>query len=410
MLFSLSIVTNTSSQNPVNPPPLPLGQTQLECVTNLTINKFTRHPSDNWKVVVSGPDDMTQKEIIKYEASTPNKDPFNKYNWILGNEVPGPKGFINYWSVTPLSDSFKLKGQAFIPYNKLPLLNDDFGTTHGDLTARENDIKPGAIQKDVKVFFRKDDINYNDDKLPNWFFYWSQLYENELDVECIKLYDPTSNTFKPSDNLKIFLKYWDKGPFKWPPKVNSSGGLSSTYGECHIASSIPFLAKSSPSWIFYPAGPSKFGLLGPKNDGIRYCCSALPPTAERYIVIGQSCGYYFVSKTGPTDPEGIEVLSETFFHELEHYKIMYENWKDGYDTDLDSDLDGYNDEWEVEIAKSSDYKFDKNVNDSYQIKYSAGYNYEESRCRTIQKNYTKIFNQVDWSFDPTNKIQGKQWK
>ena len=89
---------------------------------------------------------------------------------------------------------------------------------------------------------------------------------------------------------------------------------------------------------------------------------------------------------------------------------MYENWKDGYDTDLDSDLDGYNDEWEVEIAKSSDYKFDKNVNDSYQIKYSAGYNYEESRCRTIQKNYTKIFNQVDWSFDPTNKIQGKQWK
>ncbi len=205
-------------------------------------------------------------------------------NQLLGNEVPGPKGFVNYWSVTPLSDSFKLKGEAFIPYNKLPLINDDFGITHGDLTARENDITPGTIQKDVKVFFRKDDINYNDDKVPNWFFYWSQLYENELDVDCIKLYDPTSNTFKPSDNLKIFLKYWDKGPFKWPAKVNSKGELSATYGENHIASSLRFLANSSPSWTFYPTGQSEKGYKGPRGDGIRYCCSALPPPSERYIV------------------------------------------------------------------------------------------------------------------------------
>jgi len=269
------------------------------------------------------------------------------------------------------------------------------------------------IRYPIKVFFRKDDINYNDDKLPNWFFYWSQLYENELDVECIKLYDPTSNTFKPSDNLKIFLKYWDKGPFKWPPKVNSSGGLSSTYGECHIASSIPFLAKSSPSWTFYPTGQSEKGYKGPRGDGIRYCCSALPPPSERYIVIGQTCGYYFVSKTGATDPEGIEVLSETVFHELEHYKIMYENWKDGYDTDLDSDLDGYNDAWENTISKDlkKEDKFELGKDDGYALGIeSAGYKYEESRCRALQKNYTKIFNQVDWSFDPTKKIQGKQWK
>ena len=84
------------------------------------------------------------------------------------------------------------------------------------------------------------------------------------------------------------------------------------------------------------------------------------------------------------DPEGIEVFSETVTHELEHWNILEENWKDGICLSDDADKDGYNDIWELQ------YNFNPFVNESYSFgPGTKGYDYEELRCRTKQKIFTK---------------------
>lgn len=44
---------------------------------------------------------------------------------------------------------------------------------------------------------------------------------------------------------------------------------------------------------------------------------------------------------------GIHALYSTVIHETEHAKIGCEVWKDGYDSLLDTDKDGYRDGWEL---------------------------------------------------------------
>jgi len=101
------------------------------------------------------------------------------------------------------------------------------------------------------------------------------------------------------------------------------------------------------------------------------------------------------------------VFSTNFYHELEHWKIFYENWKDGYQTDLDLDNDGYNDEWEKMIAKSSKYQFSPDKDDTYKSNYGSNWTddgwgtwYEEDRCYEKEKQCINLMNQADWSFDP----------
>lgn len=417
MLFSLSIVINTSSKNPVNPPPLPLGQTQVECVTNLTINKFTRHPSDNWKVVVSGPDEMTQKEIIKYEASTPNKDPFNTYNWLLGNETPGPKGFVNYWNVSPLPGPFKLKGEAYIPYTKLPMLNDDFGSTHGDVTVIENNQTPGANQKDVKVFFRKDDVNYKDDKVPNWFFYWSQIPEIKslLNIGGLHLYTEDVCDFNSTPT-----------PFMLNLRYNKNLGKFGNViaGRCYFQ--IDRTKTAIPKKCLESGESSYFIVSGYNPEAL-------------IIELGPVCGFSQSSidcpEEGKANPiiQGIHSFISTIVHETEHARIKCEVWnyttpndpnvKEGYNEKWDKDKDGYKDIWELsDIGVNNKFKIeDPSTNaDKYNSNYqncfcaktcSAGTMYEETRCREKAHIYNlKFVDNQDWSFDPEDDNQGKQWK
>lgn len=413
MLFSLNIVTNTSSQNPVIPPPLPLGQTQVECVTNLKINKFTRHPSDNWKVVVSGPDEMTQKEIIKYEASTPNKDPFNTYNWLLGNETPGPKGFVNYWNVTPLPGPFILKGDAYIPYAKLPMLNDDFGTTHGDATVIENNQTSGAIQKDVKVFFRKDDMNYNDDKLPNWFFYWSQipLIQDLLQLDGMYLYDIKNCKFNDTPTPYKIPLYFDK---------NLDPGVAGS-------TNFPYLKleEFKPSQCYDQSGDKKQKIIAEysKNgDQIKIRVGQIASEISGFC------------KGQEPERKGIHVFYNTIAHEVEHVKLKFEIWNythpskpevfPGYNDIWDLDRDYYKDVWEEkDLVASKMFETESGTNqDRYISNYSdcfcfnkypcsAGTQYEEERCRKVanELDYQAI-DKFDWSYDLYLKYQGKQWK
>ena len=326
-------------------------------------------------------------------------------NQLLGNEVSGPKGFVNYWSVTPLPDSFKLKGEACIPYNKLPLLNDDFGTAHGDLTVRENDLTPGAIQKDVKVFFRKDDMNYNDDKLPNWFFYWSQIPTGHKNVSSIKFYDPDNGNWKDGDNINMLLQYKADGKYAFDENKVYLPGDFVTYGS-HTGGDTENIGKQSIGQTKDPGGK------GQQGDGLNYVgWKFIRPII---ITIGKACGYYDISDK--ENIKGISVFAETYFHELEHWQIFYENWKDGYQSDLDLDKDGYNDEWEVQNFVENKWEFKPNQDDSYNPNYkdytndTAGTYFEEQRCSDVQKLFiTSMYNE-DWSYDSTKKYQGKQWK
>lgn len=66
-------------------------------------------------------------------------------------------------------------------------------------------------------------------------------------------------------------------------------------------------------------------------------------------------------------------------HELEHWNIFEENWKEGICLSDDADKDGYNDIWELQN------NFNPFVNESYLLgPGTKGYDYEELRCRTKQ--------------------------
>ncbi len=327
---------------------------------------------------------------------------------LLGNEVPGPKGFVNYWSVTPLSDSFKLKGEAFIPYNKLPLINDDFGITHGDLTARENDITPGAIQKDVKVFFRKDDINYNDDKVPNWFFYWSQipLIEDLLQLSGMYLYDNTNCKFNDTPTPYKIPLYFDKNQ-------NDAGITKFPYTKLEEFKPLKCISQND---------PEKYQKVIPaysKNGN------------QIQITVGELAGeiHTVLCPDQEQERKGIHAFYNTIAHEAEHVKLKFEIWNythpsesevfPGYNDIWDMDRDYYKDIWEEEgyhpnLDFTSDFQKD-NYKGNYETCYctktcSVGTMYEENRCRQVANEIDyQAIDKFDWSYDLYLKYQGKQW-
>ena len=339
-------------------------------------------------------------------------------NQLLGNEVPGPKGFVNYWSVTPLSDSFKLKGQAFIPYNKLPLLNDDFGTTHGDLTARENDITPGAIQKDVKVFFRKDDNNLIHPVEPNWFFYWSQIPEIKslLNIGGLHLYNEDICDFNSTPTPVMLNLRYNKNLGKF-------GNVLA--GRCYFQ--IDRTKTPIPKKCLKTGESSYFIVSGYNPEAL-------------IIELGPICGSSQPSIDCPKEGEangliqGIHSFISTIVHETEHARINCEVWnyttllepevKAGYNGLWDEDKDGYKDIWERNDLDAKKYGFtNKNLGsdeDKYKGNYqncfcantcSAGTMYEETRCRVKANIFNlKFVDHQDWSFDTEDENQGKQWK
>lgn len=81
--------------------------------------------------------------------------------------------------------------------------------------------------------------------------------------------------------------------------------------------------------------------------------------------------------------------------------------------------------WEENSADGTYYEFDVDMMnpspaDKYNPDYtncycnnscSAGTRFEEKRCRDAEAALDEnAINEDDWSFDPLNEIQGKQWK
>ncbi|MBK9962138.1 MAG: hypothetical protein IPP06_12670 [Saprospiraceae bacterium] len=106
--------------------PLP-GGNQVECSSGLTIKNFSSH-NNTWKVVVSVMDieGNVVKEKIKYKAI--GHDPNKILIWKLFSGV----GSEDYWDLKPLnSTSWNSTGEAYIPYEKHPANNSDFGEANG---------------------------------------------------------------------------------------------------------------------------------------------------------------------------------------------------------------------------------------------------------------------------------------
>jgi hypothetical protein len=170
----------------------------------------------------------------------------------------------------------------------------------------------------VKVFFRKDDMNYKDDKLPNWFFYWSQIPSGHKNVSSIKFYDPDNGNWKDGDNINMLLQYKAEGKYAFDENKVYLPGDFVTYGS-HTGGDTENIGKQSIGQTKDPGGK------GQQGDGLNYAGWKFIKPIN--INIGKACGYYDISDK--KNKIGISVFAETYFHELEHWKIFYENWKDG---------------------------------------------------------------------------------
>lgn len=405
--------------------PLP-GGNQVECSSGLTIKNFSSH-NNTWKVVVSGMDieGNVVKEKIKYKAI--GHDPNKILTWKLFSGV----GSEDYWDLKPLnSTTWNSTGEAYIPYEKHPANNSDFGEangivklTSGSLSVLSTDPIPNP-GKAIKVYFRKDDPNYFDKNVPNWFYYWSQSAEAKslLTTEGIKMFkmtgdipmlnaDPTQVTFS--------LGYLNTGTWKWNP----NGGVKVTYGN----------TEAGENW--YPR-VAQFGIVPNSNNS----CNGFRKVMLGYgeinfnINIGESCGYRVETQDyGNIDSDighhspgttvqfiGIYGFTSILKHEVGHFKVREKFWKDtGYDSDLDCDHDLFPDAWEMS-PQGVDFGFIAGNMEEYNGNYNsknittAGPSayYQEVFCRlleTVSKN--EELKDLDWSYDPdpNSLFQGKNW-
>lgn len=228
-------------------------------------------------------------------------------------------------------------------------------------------------------------------------------------MSSIKFYDPDNGNWKDGDNINMLLQYKTEGKYAFDENKVYLPGDFVTYGS-HTGGDTENIGKQSIGQTKDPGGK------GQQGDGLNYAGWKFIKPIN--INIGKACGYYDISDK--KNKIGISVFAETYFHELEHWKIFYENWKDGYQSDLDLDNDGYNDEWEDQ-NKSNEFPFNtkndgKLPSDKYDPNYtdyknaSVGTRYEEERCREIQKLHTNDMHLKDWSYDVHKKYQGKLWK
>lgn len=111
-----------------------------------------------------------------------------------------------------------------------------------------------------------------------------------------------------------------------------------------------------------------------------------------------------------TGHNGLHTFYEIMEHENHHLVIWDTLWPDGYDSSKDLDRDRFPDVWEQTDFEALIYGFVVGNDDSYRIPESAGFKYHEDKCKAVERalEFDK-YDDKDWSYDPTNTYQGKQW-
>ncbi len=364
---------------------------QDECFENERIIRFRIQnrgaaSSIDWKVVVG--------RTINYKASKGSSDP-----WGLGSgdcTVGNP--FVSFWD---LSDFDGEKGkEGRITTNPLPQSNEAFGSSNGTIQVSVPAGNPTCENKDggiaiAEVFFEKDLTTNPEGVDPNWFFYWKQLLAfNSITFPIYNVDDPDNPIL---EEFPIDFVFSNVEPYAWDP------GNEFLYGTANETPTFfPILGD--------PDGNSFAGSYSPRitfGEGCSKLCGHFITVFTD--VAGNITNLRVDDGTGDT---GIDCFNQVFYHEYEHLLIYRENWPMGRRTgdDLNMDTDEYSDQFEIANA---DAGFDIMVNDSYDNgRGSAGYDYEEERCRNVEDNLPNnlSISNGDWSFDPTNVYQGKNWK
>ncbi len=259
---------------------------------------------------------------------------------------------------------------------------------------------------------------------PNWFYYWrDEALKNNMHLsDGMKFFIPDSadisgvnGTWTLNRNGVMFdFQYKDTGVYKWNPPIPGTT-VTNTWGANHAANNIG-------NADFHPNADSRIPVFGTRKRMKGY------KNIDFSITFGEECGYdYFSIKPINIDTshnsytktsfKAIEGFVAVIYHEMEHWKIFDEFWKDGYDNLLDTDGDFFPDAWEM---ANEIYGFRVPRPDIYNTSYNsdslhiagASAMYQEVMCRLKEvSSNTQILNPVDWSYDPTplTKYQGKNW-
>ena len=301
--------------------------------------------------------------VLKIKATLKNKDgsSLDKIKNNIRWSFSGVGSSIQSWDKTWEGDSSSGKGTVVhLTLTELPKNNSDFGektiTAH-IIDKNESGAENGEIgyqSKTIKVFYNATAANASSrsGSDPNWFTYWSKV----VTVDSNKLY----------------------------------------------------------TGVIFDSSSDDYGGTTPWANGI--------------IQIGNPA-FGTNDETGNT---GIHAFYETMVHENEHLVIWEDMWGAGtvgsYDQSRDQEIitninitngvittnrigDLYPDDWE---DSNTGRGFSRNQNDHYsgigefsvyRDGVSAGYYYEENRCRNKERNIANVkkYDDQDWSKD------GKQW-
>lgn len=398
----------------------------LDCTADFLIHKFKTSDTGSamnkpWKIVIG--------REIEYRAKPGNG---SDWNWQLGKGACNR--FSSVWNLqgtvalNQFFDRSDASNKALIPLSDMPRDNSFFGTNYGTIKVSNrisSTCKTKPEGKKAMIYFEKDEVSNPMGGDPNWFYYWSQipLIQNVLEISGIHLFNTDSGTFNPSPtNVRLSIEY---AGFPYTPP-STLGPTSSIYGE-NVFSPLSMTS------INYNPGSLEYG--GIYSTVVEYDASRLK------IRIGEGCGQQKVifGTNSSSYDKGIHVFYRTVVHEVEHAKIDSEVWSYTHPSEpdvlagcsnfWDMDRDGYKDVWERYSTDAMMYGFMVNPSlpsDSYTPNYghcydtslssdpnstcSTGTRYEEDRCRTEEINLNpQDIDQYDWSFDPSNSVQGKQW-
>lgn len=423
-VLSSTAQVDSTAQSPQNPQ-LPFNEFYFDCTPpELEIKQFEDDEAHkNWQVVVGRP--------VKYKARP--KSDFT-WNWILGDFDQNGMA-TDDWLLAPEDPTmFSHQGVLLIPASELPTDNSKFGDNYGVLKVEADLNDDGGFSADeiiyaeadqqVKVYFSKyekhfsgQDVNDNPILIPNWLHYWAPLVTNYLETTGMKMYD-TDNMVIESNLTPITIQI----AFSTDPVYNFE------VHDVAFNNANGFLGINHRSLLKADIDPSP--------NGINYVITGLEFRIELgnacsnicfHTVQGQSDGVTIVYKG--TKNQGIACFQENIVHETEHSNIFLHFWKDGYvQNQMDVDGDFYPDSWEsspeatiygfdpadpvdeYDISNYNAINYANNTNNQIDPNATAGTNFEEIQCRALQDmTDSDALKEHDWSYDPNNKYQGKNW-
>lgn len=159
------------------------------------------------------------------------------------------------------------------------------------------------------------------------------------------------------------------------------------------------------------------------NDGEVYACMTDRENAKIMYYTQKSSEY-----NDETTHKGLHTFVEVVAHENHHITLWNYFWPSGYHPDnsgcadeigvpnADCDNDYYPSWFEIS-NEGKKYGFNPTLEqDAYGFRTrfsstwrSAGYIYEEEKCRGMEHLNSKGYDQFDWSYDRFNLFQGKKW-